>query len=350
VAASLLGTTVLGAEPVNEGVEGEGLGKSTLFSILLLLSDRGLSGRDLSELGRSRSDRGHQAGGSDRSGSNGGRGSRSRSRDGTVGGSVRDNGLGTRSRTVKSRSRDLVGSGTLVRVEENTRLRVSVELSGQGTLRVIGSRTSDVNVEALRVVLSTVLGTSAVKSDDLVTEDVATSSKCLGDSGSPGVVVLDKIGSSPSTIKASSIDLDPLESSRVSGSALSSALGNVGQNRTNVRLGPGRPLELDGTTGLDGQRAGTGSSLLVAGNVGSAKVGGGDETVVEVFSGPSSDVGDLATLLSNVVRGEVVAGLVGSVNLDASDGSVGEGDRGESASESSSNLERHDDCLKRERW
>lgn len=346
MATSLLGATVLGSEPVNEGVEGESLGESTVLSILLL-SDRGLSGRDLGGLRSSSSDRGHKAGGSDRSGSNGGRGSRSRSRDGSVGGSVGDNGLGARSRTVQSRSRDLVGGGTLVRVEENTGLRVGVELGGQGTLRVIGSRTSDVNVEALRVVLSAVLGTSTVESDDLMTEDVATRSKSLRDSGSPGVVVLDQIGSSPGSIQTSSIDLDPLESSRVSGSALSSALGNVGQNRTDVRLGPVRPLELNGTTGLDGERAGTGSSLLVAGNVGGAIVGGGDEAVVEVLSGPSSNGGDLAALLSFVVGAEVVTGLVGSVDLDTGDSAVGEGDGGESASESSSNLERHVDFFKK---
>jgi len=282
-----------------------------------------------------------------------GNGSRSRSGDrrSTVGGSAgnnRSNRLGgTRARAgaVHGRTRNLVLGGTRVRVEENTRLRVSVELSGQSSLRVVGSGASDVNVEALRVVLGTVLGASAVESDDLVAENVASSSESLRDGGGPGVVVLDKIGGSPSSVKTSSIDLNPLKLSRVSSSALALALSNVGQDRTDVRLRPCRPLELNRATSLDAGRGLTGRRLDVASNVRCSIGIGRDEAVVEVLGGPSGLDGSLAAVLDLVVGFEVVAGLVDTVNLDAGDGSVGEDGGGEGADESSCDLERHGDGL-----
>lgn len=281
----------------------------------------------------------------------GGNGSRSGGDDrrSTVGGGAgnnRSNRLSrtrARARAVHSRSRNLVLGGARVRVEEDTRLRVSVKLSGQSSLRAVGSGTSDVDVEALGVVLSSVLGSSTVKSDDLVAENVATGSEGLGDGGSPSVVVLDKIGSGPSSIKTTSIDLNPLKFSRVSRSALALALGNVGQDRTDVRLGPLRPLELNRATSLDASRGLAGRSLDVAGNVRSSVGIGSDEAVVEVLSRPSGLDGGLATVLDLVVGFEVVAGLVDAVDFDAGDGSVGEDGGGEGADESSCDLERHCD-------
>jgi hypothetical protein len=349
VATGLLRTILL-SQPLNESVKSESLRKSIGVLLGFTTSSRQSGngslrnggGSDLKSLLGRGSDHRSQKAGSDRS-----RGNRSGCRDGAVGRGTRDDGLGAGAgaRTVESRSRDLILGGTLVRVEENTGLRVSVELGSQSTLGVVSTRASDVDVEALGVVLSTILGTSAVKGDDLVTEDVASSGKSLGDSAGPGVVVLDKIGCSPGAIESSSIDLNPLEGGRVRLGALSRALGDVSQDRTDVRLGPVGPLELNGATSLDGERPGSRCGLLVAGNVGGTEVTGGDEAVVEVLGRPSSNIGDLATLLGLVVRVEAVAGLVDAINLDTSYGTVGEGDRGESANESSSDLERHVDLM-----
>ncbi|KAI6758106.1 hypothetical protein HG531_003931 [Fusarium graminearum] len=168
------------------------------------------------------------------------------------------------------------------------------ELSRQSTLWVIGTIALDVNVEALRVVLSTVLGCSAMKSNDLVAEDVASSSQGSGDSCSPRVVVLDEIRSSPGSIfETGGIDLDPLECRNVSLGATSRTLGNICENRANVRVGPLRPLELDSTTSLDRHGSVARSSLNVAANVLGAVGGRGNEAVIKVFGGPSSDIGDL---------------------------------------------------------
>ncbi|KAL3593230.1 hypothetical protein FPOAC2_07524 [Fusarium poae] len=181
-----------------------------------------------------------------------------------------------------------------------------------------------------------------MKSDDLVAEDVASSGQGLRDSSSPGVVVLDEIRSSPSSIKTSSINLDPLQSSRVSLGALSSTLGNICEDRTDVRFGPGRPLELDGTAGFDGHRAVAGSSLDVAGNVRGTEISRGNEAVVEVFGGPSSDVGNFLAVLGGVVRVDTVTRLVDTVDLDAGDSAVGEDGGGESTRNGCDGLERHD--------
>ncbi|KAI6760445.1 hypothetical protein HG530_009305 [Fusarium avenaceum] len=347
MATGLLGTILL-SQPRNEGVKSESLRKSIRVLLSLTTSSRQSgngslrsgSGSNLkSLLGRGSDHRGHKAGG-DRS-----RGNRSGCRDGAVGRGTRNDGLRARARPVQSRSGDLVCGGTLVRVEENTRLRVGVELCGQSTLGVVSTRASDVDVEALGVVLGTILGASAVKGNDLVTEDVASSGKSLGDGAGPGVVVLDKIGCSPGAVESSGIDLNPLKGSRVRLGALSSALGDVSQDRSDVRLGPVRPLELNRTTSLDGERPGSGGSLLVAGNVRGTEVARRDEAVVEVLGRPSSNIGDLATVLGQVVRVKAVAGLVDAIDLDTSHGTVGEGDGGKSANESSSDFERHSDLM-----
>jgi hypothetical protein len=349
VATSLLRTILL-SQPLNEGVKSESLRKSIRVLLGFTTSSRHSGDGSLRDsscgdlnslLGRGSNHRGQKTG------SDWSRGNWGGCRDGAVGRGTRNDWLGARARarTVESRSRDLVLGGTLVRVEENTGLRVSVELCSQSTLGVVSTRASDVNVEALGVVLSTILGTSAVKGDDLVTEYIASSGKSLRDSAGPGVVVLDKIGCSPGAVESSSIDLHPLEGGRVRLGALSRALGDVSQDRTDVRLGPVRPLELNGAASLDGERAASRCGLLVAGNIGGTEVARGNEAVVKVLGRPSSNIGDLATLLSLVVRLEAVAGLVDAINLDTSHGTVGEGDRGESANESSSDLERHDDLM-----
>ena len=101
-----------------------------------------------------------------------------------------------------------------------------------------------------------------MKSDDLVTKDVLAGSDILGNSDGPGVAVGDQVVGSPvlggGVVEALGINLEEREVTSRDGSAvIASALGQVVQNGTVVRLGPGVPLELDGTTSSDSGDLGT---------------------------------------------------------------------------------------------
>jgi len=58
-----------------------------------------------------------------------------------------------------------------------------------GVAGELSARASDLDVDALGVVLSTIGGAGGVESDDLVTEDEVTRGDVLGDGDGPGVVV-----------------------------------------------------------------------------------------------------------------------------------------------------------------
>ena len=361
---SLGGASVL-AKPVNEGVEGEGLGESRrvpgagagagagLLVLVRGLGDSGSAGCSGSSgvvvPGGSgglnwENDGGVEAG---RDGSDWGLGGS----DGGVGRDGGNNGGGAgagATGAVQSRAGDVVALNIGVWVELDARLGGSVQLSSQNTLGVVRAGTGDLNVEALRVVLGTVGITSTVHGDDLVTEDVVAGGKSLGDSGDPGVVVLDQVGGSPllgSDINTSLVDLDPLEGLDISIGAVTGALGDVGKDGSEVRLGPGGPDELDLTTGLDGGRDGTGSRVLVAVDVGCAVGRGCNEAVVEVLSRPGLLVRNSLAVLLGVVVVELVARVLNAVSLEALDDTVAESSGGESANEGSSSSERHDEVF-----
>lgn len=101
-----------------------------------------------------------------------------------------------------------------------------------------------------------------MESDNLVTEDVLAGSDVLGNSDGPGVAVGDQIVGGPvlgsGIVQALLVDLEEREVASGDGSAVvAGALGEVVQDGTVVRLGPGVPLELDLTTSSDGGDLGT---------------------------------------------------------------------------------------------
>ena len=131
-----------------------------------------------------------------------------------------------------------------------------VELSSSNTGGLGGTAAGNLNVDALGVVLGTVGVLGGVKRDDLVTKDVLAGSDVLGDSNGPGEVVGDEVVRGPvlgsAVVQARLVDLEEREVARCDRRAVvAGTLGQVVQNRTVVRLGPGVPLQLNGTTSGD---------------------------------------------------------------------------------------------------
>jgi len=173
VAASL-GSRAAGLtlEPSDESINGEGLGelvttggRSSRRGSRLLLSDGGGNGSS------------NRAGAGGRAG-DGGSGVTAGDRS-----SGRSAGLCRGRRTTgaeESRAGDGVVDGGGVGVEKDAGVCGGVELSSDNTLWGLGSGTSYLNVEALRVVLGTVLGTSAVESNDFVAETYLPAARLSG--------------------------------------------------------------------------------------------------------------------------------------------------------------------------
>lgn len=304
-------------EPSNEALHVVGLSAAVTSGG----SSGGLSSRGSGDggLGGSRGSGGRGSGGSGRGRVTGSR-SRSRSRAGTS--------------AVESRAGDLVaGVVAAVDVVLDTGVGGGVQGGTDNALRGVGATAGDGDVQALGVVLGTVLGTSTVESDGLVAEDVVAGGEGGRDGDGPGVVVGNHLVGRPAVGVASLVNLDPLESRLVGISAVGSALGNVGDHGTDVAGGPVGPLEVDLSAGLDGGRGGGCLGVLVADDVSLAVGVGGNEAVVEVLSGPSRGGGSLLALLGHVVVREVVTLGVDTVDLDTSDGTVG-GSGGRKGSES----------------
>ena len=100
-----------------------------------------------------------------------------------------------------------------------------------------------------------------MKSDDLVTKDVLAGGDVLGNSDSPGVAVGNQVVGSPvlgsGIVETLLVDLEEGKVAGRGGSAvIASALGEVVDDRTVVRLGPGVPLELDLATSGDSGKLG----------------------------------------------------------------------------------------------
>jgi hypothetical protein len=328
-------------QPGDEGLEGEGLGKSA----------RATSGR--------RSSRGDSGSGgrSNRCGDSvvlgGGRGSGSGSSGGGgSGGLSRGSGrgvagarTGTRAGTAEeSGTRHLVVGVVAVNVDLDTGVGGGVELVSGDTLGVLSAGTGDLQVDALGVVLGAVLLVGGVKSDDLVAENVVTRSDGAGDRDGPGQVVLDELGGSPLTILvANGVDLEELQVSSLSRGGVID-LGHVVDNGTDVRLGPGVPLDVNLSSGSDRGNLSTSCSILVASNLVHVGVHGGvNEAVVEALrAGPLDDLRSGGLVLE---RG-VVGSEVGTVDLDVRKVTVGV-DGGSNGAEDGSDLDlgRHVDEL-----
>lgn len=224
-------------------------------------------------------------------------------------------------------ARDGVGAELSVDVEEDTLIVGLVQLGTQGTLGLLSTGTSDLEVEALGVVLGTVLLATGVEGDDLVSENVEAGLDVLGDLDHPAVAVGDELvggvlagggGAVDQTLLA---DLEELEGLLVDGLAAAGAAGGeVVEDGALVGLGPGVPLEEDAVTGGDtGVTLGV-LGILVADDVGGSEGLGADEAVVGGSVGPTDDNRRVAA----VGQGEdVVTGVGGAVDDNVVDVAVG---------------------------
>lgn len=194
------------------------------------------------------------------------------SRGGSGAGAAGAGGAAGRAASVESRAGDGVGGQGLVDVDLNTRVGVLVESSTEGTLGLVATTAGNLEVETLGVVLSTILVTSGVKGNDFVTHDIVAGSNAAGDGHGPAVVAGDQIVGGPGVVTAADeallIDLEELELGLVDGGAVAVAVGEVGDDRTLVTLGPGSPLQLDLLASSDLSRDSAVFGVLVADNVG----------------------------------------------------------------------------------
>jgi hypothetical protein len=225
-----------------------------------------------------------------------------------------------------SRAWDGVAGRVVVDVELDALVVGLVQLSSEGTLRELRAGTGDLEVEALGVVLSTVLLATGVESNDLVTENVRTGLDVLGDLDEPAVVVGNELVRGISTgvtglDKTSLVDLEELEGLLVDG--LTTGRTTRGQHvndRSLVALGPGVPLDVDLLTSLDlGVALGV-LSIAVADDVARAEGIRGDETVVGSGGGPGDE--GLGGLVVGS-RASIVAVVDGASDVDGGNVTVG---------------------------
>jgi hypothetical protein len=249
---------------------------------------------------------------------------------GTGGGSLSlGGGLGSGRRTGAGATDGQLGTGdgvagrVVVEVEDDTLLGGSVQRSTGNTGGLLSTGTSDLEVEALGVVLGTVLLASGVESNDLVTEDVRTGLEAGRDGDLPGVASGNEVvGGELATGGHTSLgDLEELEVGLVDlGAATGTASSEVVDDGTLVRLGPGVPLDGDLLTGLDLGGLDGVLGALVADDVGVTEGGGLNEAVVGVGGEPSDEL-----LGRVVVRGRtgVQTFIFGSTNGDGLNVAVG---------------------------
>lgn len=118
---------------------------------------------------------------------------------------------------VQSWTWDLVGGERLVNIDKDTGISLRVESGSKSTRWSCGSGTSDLEVNTLRVVLSSIGLLSRVKSNDLVSENIVARGDVCWDGDRPRVVVGNQGIGSPVTgdggviVKSTSINLEPLK-------------------------------------------------------------------------------------------------------------------------------------------
>lgn len=170
---------------------------------------------------------------------------------------------------VQSRSRNRVAGSTAVDVKENTLVVGSVQASTSRAGGGGGTAASDLEVDALGVELGAVGLASAVEGNDLVTENVVAGGDVAGDGDIPLEAVADELVGSPAAAGQTLLgDLEELEVGLGGAGAVSGALGEIVDERTLVRLGPGVPLDGDRLSGGDRDAGLSGSGGLVADDVG----------------------------------------------------------------------------------
>lgn len=310
-AAGRLGT---GADRTSAGLDRHGS-----------LNSRGLSSRGL--------DRGDDGGRAGDNVDSGGGGNRSRGVGGSAGdsGGRGNDGGGALSNGSEAGGESGTGDGVAVEgavdVEADTSVGGSVEGSTLDTLGKDSAGTSDLNVEALRVVLGAVEVAAGVKGDDLVAKDVLAGTDVGGNLDHPAVVVVNEdIGSPPArglgTVDKTSLgDLEELESSLLNLVAASvTARGKVVNDGAVVRLGPGVPLNKDAVTRGNNDAALSVGRVLVADDVARGERLGANEAIVGVGSGPGGNLGGVLSVREAV---DVVALEGGTIHDNVLDVAVG---------------------------
>lgn len=319
------------AEPCNEGLEGEGLGESTVAVSRSGSSSSGRSrsnGRRLGRGSRGGGLRRRSWGGSGRLGGDSGgrglggggstRGSGRRSRGGSraTGGTVPDLGTG-----------DGVAGWVVVEVEEDTGISGLVGTWDSYTSGKIGrAGSADLDLDTAHVELSTGRTVTLVESDDLRAEEVLASSEAGGESDAVLATVGNKSLNSPLAVgKTLLSELDPDVALTVGAGGC-----NVGHDGTLVgeiddvvlrRVVVVVPLEGDlvSSLGVNGLASSLGATD-VAGHI----LGGdiGDGRVVR--GGSDVSAGRVAKTLVDIVDQDVVNGGVSRDHLDGAGGSEGE--------------------------
>ena len=202
---------------------------------------------------------------------------------------------------------------------------------------------SDLNVDALRVGLGAVGGTSTVEGNGLVAEDVVSWSKSSRDGSDPGVVAVDHVLGSPDlslVVDAGLVNLDPLKGALVDSRAVTTAGSNVGEHRAEA-MRPLSPLELDAAASSNGGGDSTRLGSLVAVDVGGAEGSGLNKTAVKVLGVPSGDVRERASVLLLVVVVEEETLVPLAVGDEATDDAVGSRGSGQGAEGESGRSESH---------
>jgi hypothetical protein len=331
VTAGLLG---LAASLGGLGSSGGGLdGSGTTVVVLVVVTGSG----------------GRLDGGSRLSGSLGGGGSGRVRAGASAGGSG-----GGRSRAGRATGHQLgtgdgVAGGVAVEVELDTGIVSLVEAGTSNTSGLVGAGRLNLEVEALGVVLGTVLLASGVESDDLVTEDVVTGLDGGRDGNLPGVASGNEVvGGEVATGGHTGLsNLEELEALLVNlGAALSTASSEVVNDGTLVGLGPGVPLDGDLLTGLDLGGLDGVLGTLVADDVGITEGGRLNETVIGVLGEPGNEL--LARVLVGSGTG-VETVVVSATDGDGLDVAVStDTDSGDESGEKGLGEERHfEDCVKK---
>lgn len=225
------------------------------------------------------------------------------------------------STTPKSWSRNNIGRQGLIDVDQDTWVGWGVEFFTSSTSGIGGTASSDLQVDALRVVLGSVCVLGRVKSDDFVAQDIVSRCDSGRDFYSPAVVGGDELVGSPCSWDGVVVDqttflyLDKVQLCLVHGRAVAIAVGEIADNGTVVASGPCSPLELDSASCGNWSRNRTGYGIPVADDVCTGVLSGIDESQVCCSGCPPNDswrVGLVRELVHEISR---VADLVVSMLL-----------------------------------
>lgn len=197
----------------------------------------------------------------------------------------------------------------MVDVDQDTGIGWGVEFFTSGASGTGGTATSDLQVDALRVVLGTVCVSGRVKSNDFMAQNIVSRCDGVRDCYSPAVVGGDKLVGSPCAWDGGVVDqttlinLDEVQRGLIHGRTVAIAVGEIGDNRTVMAIGPCGPLELDSASCSNRGRNRSRCGILVADNVWVGILSGIDESQVCCSSCPPNDswwVGLVGELIHNV--------------------------------------------------